>query len=127
MMRASAAFIALLIAAQAAIAEPLGDCHLDRSGPIGVREDVAERLQIAQLKADLHAEKLKGSGTEPSYPATAAAVPTREQLQAAFEADSVAWRFACRSPQVVAFDGALTRAASAAFSARAADMARAEQ
>lgn len=127
MMRTPALFIALLIAAQAAIAEPLGDCHLDRSGPIGVREDVAERLQIAQLKADLHAEQLKASGIESSFAASRRALPSAEQLKASFEADSVAWRYACRSPQVVAFDRALTRSAARAAEARMADMARAAQ
>ena len=122
MMRASAAFIALLIAAQAAIAEPLGDCHLDRSGPIGVREDVAERLQIAQLKADLHAEQLKAAGAAPSFPASRQALPAADQLKAAFEADTASWRYACQSPHVVAFDRALTSAMSKAEQARKVDM-----
>lgn len=120
-MRAAAVFVALLIAAQAASAEPFGDCHLDRAGPIGVREDVAERLKIAQLKAELHTEKMRTAGVEPSFAATAEAVPGSDQLKAAFEGDSAAWRYACRSPQVVEFDRALTRAASAAERARAAD------
>ena len=120
-MRVAAVFVALLVAAQAATAAPLGECHLDRAGPIGVREDVAERLKVSQLKAELHEEKMRAAGVQPSYPATAAAVPGPDQLKAAFEADTAAWRYACRSPQVVEFDSALTRAASAAESARLAD------
>lgn len=124
MMRAPALFIALLIAAQAAIADAsnFGDCHLDRSGPIGVREDVAERLQVEQLKADLHAEKLKANGAVSSFAASRQALPSAEQLKAAFEADSAAWRYACRSPHVIAFDRTLTSAMSKAEQARKVDM-----
>ncbi len=120
-MRVSALFIASLIAAQAAVAAPMGDCHLDRSGPIGVREDVGERLKIAQLQADLHTAKLELFGKEPSFSATRRALPTSDQLKAAFEADTMAWRHACRSPQVVAFDRSLTRLSSAAAEARKVD------
>ena len=121
-MRAAAVFVALLIAAQAATASQFGDCHLDRAGPIGVREDVGERLEIAQLQAELHTVTLELFGKEPSFPATRRAVPTDDQLKAAFEADTMAWRHACRSPQVVAFDRSLTRISSAAAEARKVDL-----
>ncbi len=121
-MRVSGVFIVLLIAAQSAIAEPMGECHQYRDGPVGVREDVAERLFIAQLQADLHAAKLEHFQIEPSFSASRRALPTDDQLKAAFEADTLAWRHACRSPQVVAFDRSLTRIASAAEQARKADL-----
>ena len=120
-MRAPAIFIAALIAAQAAVAEPMGECHQYRDGPVGVRQDVAERLFIAQLQADLHAAKLELFQQEPSFSASRRALPTSDQLKAAFEADTLAWRHACRSTQVVAFDRSLTRLAAEAETARNVD------
>ncbi|HHM8366109.1 TPA: hypothetical protein ACRMZW_004311 [Pseudomonas aeruginosa] len=121
-MRAPAIFIAALIAAQAAVAEPMGECHQYRDGPVGVIYEVHERLQIAELKADLHAAQMAAVGGEPRFAASRRALPSEDQLRAAFDADRSAWRYSCRSPHVVALDRSLSRISSAAAQARKADL-----
>ncbi len=86
------------------------------------RDTLHYQLRIERMEAQHHLLDMRARGMEVSYAASGALTPTRDQVASAFSADEAAWKFSCRSPQVLELQRRLARAATESAAGRLSDM-----
>lgn len=87
------------------------------------RQTLHYQLRIERMEANHHVLDMRARELEVGHIASGALIPTQDEVDQAFAADAAAWKFACRSPQVLELQRRLARASIESAAARLADTA----